>query len=99
MLEPHCVQFNQEVSIDVFEIHDAQDARHTVLSMVASRPTTRSVSAWDLEAHRHLRCVCRSHEHLRGSPLLELLAVLSPIKVFTTAARSEDYSWHMELTS
>eukprot|EP00435_Cladocopium_sp_Y103_P066563 s466_g28.t2 len=34
MLEPHRMQFNKEVSIDVFEIHDAQDARHTVLSMV-----------------------------------------------------------------
>ena len=28
------MQFNKEVSIDVFELHDAMDARHTVLSMV-----------------------------------------------------------------
>ena len=28
------MQFNKEVSIDVFEPHDAMDARHTVLSMV-----------------------------------------------------------------
>ena len=28
------MQFNKEVSIDVFEIHDAMEARHTVLSMV-----------------------------------------------------------------
>ena len=34
MKEPHQMQFNKEVSIDVFELHDAMDARHTVLSMV-----------------------------------------------------------------
>eukprot|EP00435_Cladocopium_sp_Y103_P018811 s2728_g4.t1 len=34
MREPHQMQFNKEVSIDVFEIHDAQGGRHSVLSMV-----------------------------------------------------------------
>ena len=34
MKEPHQMQFNEEVSIDVFELHDAMEARHTVLSMV-----------------------------------------------------------------
>ena len=34
MKEPHQMLFNKEVSIDVFELHDAMEARHTVLSMV-----------------------------------------------------------------
>ena len=28
------LKFNQEVSVDVLEIHDAQDGRHSILSMV-----------------------------------------------------------------
>ena len=34
MREPHQMQFNKEVSIDVFEVHDAAGGRHSVLSMV-----------------------------------------------------------------